>query len=183
MSDYVIKEIKPFIYFPEDQNVYLVMVNAFRKPPHFVLNIGGRVYGTGVNGPTLEDSFERYLAFIRRKEIHTLFFQLKLPAFATLKEIEDKAKEIVLAYPLVDVGIATCLSPIKDFVREYYQTDTSNVNKIFDLFPKLEEQALIENVFQLNIDRFMINNEVKLKKYSEQDIADGINKFRKVSLV
>ena len=74
-----------------------------------------------------------YLNYIRKHNIESIFVQLKLPIVYTDIEMLSAVRKVIKAYPRVDIGLATCLSPIKDFMSSAYKTDIHDVHLIFDL--------------------------------------------------
>ena len=144
MSTFEIANIKPL---PSDEilnfGIYLHIVNATAVPPHLVLSINGKSFSLSTKGPALDGNMEQTLRFLKYKKVKTLFVKLKLPLLVTQEDLLHKIRLITSSYPRVDVGVATCLSPIKDFCKEVYDTNASDVQLIFDLLPRLADQELV----------------------------------------
>lgn len=155
-------------------DVYLVVLYATRIPPHLAISINGKLFTLTVKGATVDSDLRALLKLIRQKNIDTIFIKLSVPPVFTLNQLHNEIKKHTLAYPRVDIGLATCLSPIKDFCSEVYQAETQRVNYVFDLLPKLYERNVVTSCYHINLDRFLIGNSFYLTKYNMNDIYEGI---------
>lgn len=155
-------------------DVFLVVLYATRIPPHLSLAVNGKLFSLSVAGATVDGELNALLKLIRRNQIATLFIKLEVPALFTLADLSREIKKYTLAYPRVDIGIATCLSPIKDFCSEIYDTDIKKVNFVYELLPKLYEQKVISCCYQLNLKSYTFENSFAMNKYSMNDIFEGI---------
>jgi hypothetical protein len=163
--------------------VYLLILNARNVPPHLSLTVSGKVYGISTKGPTFDKDVNLYLNYIKKHNIESVFVQLKLPLVYSDEEMLNAVRLVIKAYPRVDVGIATCLSPIKDFMSSAYQTEVHDVHLIFDLLPKLKAQNIIEGYYQMNLNEAIKNGELLMKRYSFFDVNEAIHKSRLKSVI
>jgi hypothetical protein len=155
-------------------DVYLVLLYAKRVPPHLLVSVNGKIFTLSVKGATVDGELDALLTLIRRKNIETLFIKLSLPALFTLEQLKEEIRNCILAYPRADIGIATCLTPIKDFCHTIYDTETKNVNLIFDLLPKLQERNVMRDCYHLNLDRHLSGNSFSLSMYEVNDVYEAI---------
>ena len=132
-------------------DIYLILLYATRIPPHLLISINGKTFTLSVRGATVDGDLAALLALIRRKNIETVFIRLRMPPVFTMKKLMDEIRSCTLAYPRADIGIATCLTPIKDFCHSIYDMETRNVNLLFDLLPKLQERNAMRDCYQLNL--------------------------------
>ena len=132
-------------------DVYLVLLYATRIPPHLLISINGKIFTLNISGPSVDGELPALLKLIRKKNIETVFIRLALPPLFTLDQLSKEIRSCTLAYPRVDIGIATCLTPIKDFCHTVYDTESKNVNLIFDLLPKLQEKNAMKDCYQMNL--------------------------------
>ena len=102
--------------------------------------------------------------------------ELKLPLLYTDEEMLSSVREVVKAYPRVDIGAATCLTPIKEFMNSAYKTEVHDVHLLFDLLPKLQSQNIIEGYYQMNLDDAMRKGELLMKRYSVFEVNEAIHK-------
>jgi hypothetical protein len=175
MSKFKIDNIKPllndeFLNF----GIYLHIVHATTVPPHLVLSINGKVFSLSTKGPSLDGNMEQTLRFLKAKKVKTLFVKLKLPLLVTPKDLLEKIRLITSAYPRVDIGVATCLTPIKDFCSDVYATNINDVQLIFDLLPKLSDQELVEEIFHLHLEKDLTEGALLMDKYSVFEVNECI---------
>jgi hypothetical protein len=163
-------------------DVYLVLLNVTRVPPHLAIVINGKIFTLSVKGPTVEGDLRSLLRTIRQRAIETIFIRLTVPPLFTIAQLEEQVKQYMLSYPRVDVGLATCLAPIKDFCGSVYETETRNVNFIYELLPRLEEQKVIDSCYHLNLDKYLTDDVFLLRKYTMEDINDEIRKATLVEI-
>ena len=176
MPDFKILNLKPLNEQELYQGVYLLILNARTVPPHLSLTVSGKVYGINTKGPTFDKDVNLYLNYIKKHTIESVFIQLKLPVLYTDEDMLSSVREVIKAYPRVDVGEATCLSPIKDFMSSAYQTEVHDVHLLFDLLPKLQAQNVIEGYYQMNLDEAMRKGELLMKRYSVFEVNEAIHK-------
>lgn len=187
-SSYKISNLLPATEAVLMNDVYLVLLYATRVPPHLLISINGKIFTLSVKGATVDGELPALLTLIRRKNIETVFIRLALPPLFTLDQLSKEIRDCTLAYPRADIGIATCLTPIKDFCHSIYDTESKNVNLIFDLLPKLQERNAMKDCYQMNLRLTPIpsplgegnNNFFELKSYEVNDVYEAI---RKSSLV
>ena len=159
-------------------DVYLIILYATRIPPHLAVSVNGKIFTLTVKGPSVDGNLSAMLKFIRQKSVASIFVKLQVPLLMTTENILEEIRKYINVYPRVDVHLATCLSPIKDFCSSVYHIDTNNVNFIYELMPKLYEQKIIQECYQLNLDREMMENSFSIEKYSMNDIYEGIRRMR-----
>ena len=155
-------------------DIYLVLLYATRIPPHLLVSVNGKIFSLNLKGTTVDGELSTLLRLIRKKRIETIFIRLSLPPLFTIEQLKEEIRTCTLAYPRVDIGIATCLSPIKDFCHTIYDTETKNVNLIFDLLPKLQERNAMKDCYQMNLRLSPNINSFELRKYKVNDVYEAI---------
>lgn len=173
-NTYTISNILPATEALLSNDVYLVVLYASRIPPHLAVSVNGKLFTLTVKGATVDGELKALLTLIRQKRIEAIFIKLAVPSFFTLDQLKNEIRKYTLAYPRVDIGLATCLAPIKDFCSEVYEADMQKVNFLFDLLPELYKRNVVSSCYQMNLDRYLVNNEFHLSLYSMQDIYEGI---------
>lgn len=175
MSKYRIAELSVFKKEYLKDGVFLVLLDALKVPPHLLLVVSGKVFSISTMGPSIDQEFEKYFRMIQKKQMPTIFVQLSLPLVFTKEMLTDKIRLITKSYPRVDIGIASCLNPIKDFCNDVYEVDKSRVNLVFDLLDGLKNQEVIVSYHHLNLDKELINGEIILNKYSVFEVNEAIH--------
>ena len=181
LNQYKISSIFPASEALLMNDVYLIILHATRIPPHLALSIQGKLFSLSVKGPSVDGELSQLLRLIRQRSIESIFIKLSVPQFFTIEELKKEIKKYTLSYPCVDVGIATCLNPIKDFCSSVYETETKNVNFVFDLLPQLYQLNIITSCYHLNLEKYLDHNSVYLRKYSMHDIHEGIRQVEHVN--
>lgn len=155
-------------------DVYLILLYATRVPPHLLVSVNGKIFTLSVKGATVDGELPALLKLIRKKNIETIFIRLALPPLFTIEQLKEEIRSCTLSYPRVDIGIATCLSPIKDFCHSVYDTETKNVNLIFDLLPKLQERNAMKDCYYMNLRLSPVSNSFEIKTYEVNDVYEAI---------
>ena len=157
------------------EGVYLILLNALNVPPHLLLVVSGKVFSITTLGPSLDEEVEKYLRLIDKQKLPTLFVKLSLPEIFTSDDLLDKVRSITSSYPRVEVGLATCLNPIKDFCSDIYAVDKNQINLVFDLLDELQIQESIEGYYHLNLEREIQRGEMSMEKYSVFEVNEAIH--------
>src|ERR1035437_3459873 len=181
-SSYKISNLLPATDAVLMNDVYLVLLYATRIPPHLLVSVNGKIFTLSVKGANVDGELSALLTLIRRKNIETIFIRLQMPLLFTMEQLQEEIRNCTLAYPRDDIGIATCLTPIKDFCHSIYDTDTKNVNLIFDLLPKLQERNAMRECYQVNLRLTPYPspqgegslNSFELKMYEVNDVYEAI---------
>lgn len=177
-SPYLISGLLPGYEAILHDGVYLILLHATRIPPHILVSVNGKLFSLGVKGPVVDDEWKATLRLIKKHQIPTVFIKLSVPHLFTLDDLRDEIKKYTLSYPRVDIGIATCLTPIKDFCASVYDTETANVNFVYELLPKLYEQKVAGSCYQMFLEKYLTLHQFKLPMYSMNDIFEGIRKVK-----
>lgn len=177
-STYSINNILPASEAVLKNDIFLVVLYAARIPPHLAVSVNGKIFTLSVKGATVDGNLDSMFALIRKKNIETIFIKLSVPEIFSIQDLYNEIKKYTLSYPRVDIGIATCLTPIKDFCATVYEPKMKQVNFVYELLPMLYEKNIVTNCYQLNLDYLMSNGKFEIKKYSMNDIYEGIRAVR-----
>jgi hypothetical protein len=108
------------------------------------------------------------------RKIPTLFIKIKShPTFSDIYLREHFITNIE-QFDRVDIGVATCLSPIKLFFEEVYNLPMKEINYLYEILPLLFAEGLIDSVSSLNLDQ----NTYSLPTYTNKEINEGITSVR-----
>lgn len=178
LSTYTIKRVLLARQETLMEGAYLILLHARQSPPHIYLSIAGKLFSIGVNGPSVDARLSSMLRYIHARKIETLFLEMILPPIVSVPELIDRIRTIVLNYNRVEAGVATCLTPVRDFCHEIYGTGTRKINLIFDLLPKLREKGGLGSVSQLYLDDALRQGDFEMNRYKVSDIYESIHKAR-----
>ncbi len=174
MSKFNIHQLQNLNQSELKQGVFVVLLDALKVPPHLLLIVSGKFFSISTLGASLDEDVDKYINFIQRKKTPAVFVKLCMPEIFTHEDLLKKVRKITQSYPKVDVGIATCLSPLRDFCSEVYSTDKSKISLIFDLLDSLKNQNVIEAYFQMNLEQELQNGTLSLDKYSVFEVNEAI---------
>ena len=157
------------------KEVFLVILNANRIPPHLAVSVNGNLFSLSVQGVTVNGSLTSLLSLIHKKKIQTLFIRLAVPPIVSIDQLKHEMMKFTLSYEKVVIGKSTCLNPIRDFCSSIYDINIQDVNFIFDLLPKLYQHNAIHDCYQLYMSNTMLNQSFILNHYSINEVNKAIH--------
>ncbi len=174
-TTYKLKIDKQFIESELPKGVHIVVLQATRIPPHIGMIMDKKYHSLSIKGQDINTAVSALIKNSSIRKIPTLFIKIKdHPTFSNLYLSEHFITNIQ-QFKRVDIGVASCMSPIKLFFEEVYNLPMTDINYLFDLLPFLSEKGLIESVSAFNMDQ----KEYTLPVYSNKEINDGISSVRK----
>jgi hypothetical protein len=182
MSEYLIRNIKPAVLPELYSGTYILILRANHIPPHLSLLVDGKVFSLEIKGPKLAMPFSAQLKFIRTRQIECLFVKLKTDLVIEGNGIYKRAVEHTLAFARLEPGIATCLSPIKNFCSDVFGVRKDSINFIYDLLAELDKGQNTEGCYHLNMENLILNGTFSLRKYSMFEIHESIYKAENIRL-
>lgn len=166
------------------EQTFLLLINVYQKPPHLALSVNGRYYSLSVRGAESDKEMAAILRAIHLRKTPSVFVQLNSPDILTFDYLNALIDQIVQSYPALDAGIATCLSPIKEYCHAVYGTEINDVDFVFELLPRLQAQGKVGKCYGLYLSHFINAQSIELVKYTMDDINKAIRVGRKnVALV
>jgi hypothetical protein len=160
---------------PDDllKGIYIAVVHATRIPPHIGLITDKKYHSLSIKGQDINTSVDALVKNSTIRKIPSLFIKIKShPTFSTTYLSEHFITN-VQQFERVDLGVATCLSPIKLFFEEVYNVSMNNVNYLYELLPVLETEGLIEYTTSLYTE-----DDYQLPVYTSTEINAGIKQVR-----
>ncbi|MDF2436352.1 MAG: hypothetical protein K0Q95_728 [Bacteroidota bacterium] len=161
--------------FPK--GLYVVILHAKRIPPHIGMITDDKYHSLSIKGKEINHSMQALVKNIRIRKIPSLFIKIKKHDTFSDDYLKEQFILNVSEYAKVEIGVATCLSPVKRFFEENYNIPSAGVNYIFELLPQLESKMLIENVRSAFIDEKLL----QLPLYDLEQINMGIKEAGKVA--
>ncbi len=166
--------------FDEDKllkGIYIAVIHATRIPPHIGLIIDGKYHSLTVKGQDINTSLTALVKSTLQRKIPSLFIKIKSHTTFSESYLKEHFITNIRQFPKVDIGIATCLSPIKLFFAEVYDVSIENINYLFELIPLLYAEQLIEYVSSV----FINEREYQLPVYTEAEINKGIMEVKNLA--
>jgi hypothetical protein len=127
------------------KNNWLVLLHYKRIPPHVGMIVNGNYNSLTIKGQETNISLQVLNKTIQQKKIEACFIQLeKQPVFSSDYQLEI-LQHYIKQYKSVQANYATCLSPIKLFLNEFYGLDI------------IADELLFELIIRLNSNKFILN--------------------------
>lgn len=172
---YKIKIDKSFDEQDLSKGLFIAVIHATRIPPHIGMIVDKSYHSLSIKGQDINTPIAALVKNSNIRKIPTLFIKIKShPTFSTIY-LREHFITNVQQFERVDVGVATCLSPIKLFFEEVYGVSMKQVNYLYELLPVLESEGLIESISSIHIDK----ETYLLPVYTNKEINAGIDLVRK----
>lgn len=160
------------------KNTWLVILHASRTPPHIGILIDGNYNSLTIKGHELDINITILLKTIQQKKIESLFILLKKhPVFSTDFQ-KDICQYYIKQFTQVKANEASCLSPIKLFLQEFYAVCENKNELLFQLIERLKQNQYIDLVYGLNIEEKIDEGEFSLPMYSNEELQEVIKTER-----
>lgn len=157
------------------KGLFIAVIHATRIPPHIGMIVDKSYHSLSIKGQDINTPIAALIKNSTIRKIPTLFIKVKShPTFSDIY-LREHFITNVQQFERVDIGVATCLSPIKLFFEEVYGVSMQHVNYLYELLPVLESEGLIESVSSLNVDE----KNYQLPIYTNKEINAGIDEVRK----
>ena len=134
-----------------NKDAWLVILHASRTPPHIGLLISGNYNSLTIKGHELNISSGVLLKTIQQKKIESLFVRLQQHPVFSIDYQKEICQHYIKQYKQVKANEASCLSPIKLFLQEFYAVDELKHELLFELIERLKQNQYISLTVGLNI--------------------------------
>ena len=132
------------------KGIYIAVIHATRIPPHIGMIMDKKYHSLSIKGRDINTPVPALIKNSSIRKIPTLFIKIKShPTFSDIYLREHFITNIE-QFDRVDIGVATCLSPIKLFFEEVYNLPMKETNYLYELLPLLYAEGLIDSVSSLN---------------------------------
>lgn len=157
-------------------HTWIAVLHASRIPPHIGIITNGNYNSLTIKGHETNIDVRVLLKTIQQKKIETVFIKLKKhPVFSL-----DYQKEIfqiqLKQFTQVKPNEASCLSPVKLFLTEFYAIQLIEKELLFELVERLKQNDYIDKVLGLNIENQNNSKEFYFPLYSYSELQDVILK-------
>lgn len=172
MSSITIYNIKPFQKFDSDKT-YLLLIKVNQTPPHIAIVQNGGYYSYSTHGVKIHSDINAFLSVLNKKQTPSIVIELNT-------EISSVSiKDYYINLNSLNEN-QSCLVPIKKWLVDFNNI-FSHTNFIFDMIPILEGLNLISNIYNINAQHLILeNNSFVLSKYNQNDINKAINNAKQL---
>jgi hypothetical protein len=154
------------------RGAYIILFEATKIPPHLLLAVDRKIYSITDSGKQTGSPLEKLLGFVRRKNIATLFVEIKKSPNDEAGNIEKIVKDHFLNYDRVIEGKVSCLFPIRDVMAEIFGDEMQKAEFIFELLPLLEKENALGKIYSLNME--IADGEFELLTYTRDQLAASL---------
>ncbi|HEV7232331.1 MAG TPA: hypothetical protein VGO45_13435 [Bacteroidia bacterium] len=158
------------------KGIFLVILHASRIPPHIGMLFNGAYHSLNVKGRDIAVPLEALLKNITLRKLPALFVEVKTDS-QNQGLMSEAFISQVQRFNRVDVGVATCLSPIRLFFEERLHLNVSDIHYLWQLIPLLQEKEIIGKAYgfflQTDPDQGFC-----LPQYTMEEINKGIEQVR-----
>jgi hypothetical protein len=156
------------------RNSWLMILHASRIPPHVGMMINGSYSSLTIKGHELDIKAEVLVKTIAQKKIETLAVKLlKQPVFS-LDFQKEALEQYIRQFDKVEAHKASCLSPVKLFLQEFYALAYDPNELLFEITERLKQNAYIDNILGFNVNNKLTECELSLPLYSHQKLQEVI---------
>lgn len=161
------------------KNIWLVILHASRIPPHVGILVDGNYNSLTIKGHELNVSVEALIKTITQKKIESIFIQLPPHPVFSLDYIREISQLYIQQHTHVKHNEATCLSPIKLILQEFYAIPALDNELLFEVVERLHQNQYVNDVVALNVSEIK-NNEVSLPIYTNEELQRVIETERSI---
>lgn len=156
------------------KNSWLVILHASRIPPHAGMLVNGNYSSLTIKGHELNVPIEVLVKTIQQKKIESVFVKLANHPVFSFDYQNETLHHFITRFKQVKVNEATCLSPVKLFLQEFYALPYHETELLFELTERLKQNDYIEKAIGININEPLI----ALPMYSREQLHDVIKAER-----
>ncbi len=157
-------------------NSWIVVLHSSRIPPHIGILINGCYNSLTIKGHEMNVDVRVLLKTIQQKKIETVFLKLKKHPVFSLDYQNEIFQIHVKQFTQVKPNEASCLSPIKLFLTEFYAVQLIEKEMLYELVERLKENDYIDKALGLNIENQINSKKFYFPIYSYAELQDVIFK-------
>ncbi len=161
-----------------NKDSWLVILHASRTPPHIGLLIGGNYNSLTIKGHELNIKTGVLLKTIQQKKIEALFVKLKQHPVFSVDYQKEICQHYIKQFTQVKAHEASCLSPVKLFLQEFYALTEHKQELLFELVERLKQNQYVALTVGLNVEQKLEDGEFSLPMYSNDDLQEIIKTER-----
>lgn len=163
------------------KGLWITIINATRIPPHIGLLFNGCYFSLNIKGVEKNVDMQVLIRKIEMKQIKSVFVKIKKHPVFSVDFLKESFETELMKYSCVS-SETTCFKPVRTFFCENYMLQNYEMKFLYDLFPALYENNMIDKTFTMNMDESISNGFFVFKKYSEKDIDDKLNQIKQLQL-
>ena len=156
------------------KDTWLVILHATRTPPHIGILINSNYNSLTIKGHELDIDIRALVKTIQQRKIETLFVKLKKHPVFSSEYQKEICQFYIKQFIEVKANEASCLSPIKLFLQEFYAITECKHELLFELIERLKQNQYILLTLGLNIEDRVEDNIFSLPVYTNEELQSII---------
>jgi hypothetical protein len=161
------------------KGLWIVVLHAKRIPPHVGLLFNGVYFSLNLKGVEKNIDLPILLRTIDLQSIKSVFFKIKKHPVFSVEYLKEVFENDLSAYQKV-TNESTCFKPVKLFFEEHYLFCSKPLNYLFELFPQLIDNEMVEKTVALHLSKEIENNLFTFNTYNKDDISDKLAKINSI---
>ena len=157
---------------------WIGVINAERIPPHIGMIFNGRYCSLNIKGKEIDVETSVLLRKIEILRIPALFIKLIPHPVFSVDFLHEHFKLELEKHEKVTLE-TTCFAPVRAFMQENYLLKQEELGFLFELFPILYREQMIEKVFGLHVSDDNANT-FSFVPYTQKSIEDKLNDIQHV---
>lgn len=172
MSHFIFNSVQKAEESIVQNGTYIVVLQAIRVPPHLLIAVNGKTWSISVSGQLPAEPIDKLFSYIHRKQIPTIFTELRLPSNVSADAFVAMLNDAVSRYPEVHANEVTCLHPIRDVASEVFGSAAASAGFIFELIPAIQKADGLGKHYGLYIQEYLDQNgDFAMQVYTAEDVA------------
>ncbi len=161
-----------------NKGCWIGVINAERIPPHIGMIFNGKYCSLNIKGKETDVDIAIPLRRTEILRIPTLFIKLIPHPVFSVDFLHEHFKLELEKHEKVTLE-TTCFAPVRSFMQENYLLKQEELGFLFELFPILYREQMIEKVFGLHVSN---NNSETFSfvPYTQKSIEDKLNDIEQV---
>jgi hypothetical protein len=158
------------------KGVYICLLHVKRVPPHIGLVVDGNYHSLSIKGIETHVSVAALLKTIHLQKIEAVLLEVEPhPVFST-DHLNSIFIEILHKNPRIIANDVTCLTPIRDFLNEFYGLNSPSKDMIYDVLKRMSANNFILRAYSLNLS--LENGKLEIPVYTQEELGKKINESR-----
>lgn len=158
------------------KGLFICLLHVHRVPPHIGIVVNGNYHSLSIKGIETNVSVAALLKTIQQQKIQAVFLEFdQHPVFST-DHLNAIFLETIKKYPKIVSSEVTCLTPIRDFLNEFYALNSPANDMIYDVLKRLTSNNFILRAYSLNLS--LENNKLEIPVYTQEELGKKINDIR-----
>lgn len=161
------------------KGLWIVIINAARIPPHIGLLFNGSYSSLYIKGVEKDIDIAVLLRTIEMQSIKAVFVKVSNHPVFSIGFLREHFLHEVEKYEKVSAE-NTCFKPVRTFFQENYALWNNEIEFLYQLFPALYSNSMIDYAMGLNIDEVLKDDAFVLKAYSNKEIENKLNEIKRL---